>query len=303
MYRRSENMSRSRFEMMKIIKKELINEFDEKFNKGDIVLFKDINNMLKYNKLFSVLPNVTRVKDLIKFLVENRILIPFEHQLSKNKSTTKYAFREIHKYKTPLKLRKNSFLSHYTAMYLHNLTENVPKNVYTNQEQSKKPSNKSYNLQQSSINRAFSKPMRKTNNIASFDNFSAYMLNGKNTERMGVAEIEVDGELLPVTDIERSLLDVSIRPGYGGGVEEILKAFTNAKGEISINRLLAYLRKVDYIYPYHQVLGFYLERAGYKESQLKLLESMNIEYDFYLNYNMKNPSFSERWKLYYPQHL
>ena len=296
-------MSRSRFEMMKIIKKEIINEFDEKFNRGDIVLFKDINNMLKTNKLFSVLPNVTRVKDLISFLVENKVLIPFKHQISKNQSTTKYAFREIHKYKTPLKLRKSSFLSHYTAMYLHNLTENVPKNIYTNQEQSKKPSNKSYDLQQSSIDKAFSKPMRKTNHIVLFDNFSAYMLTGKNTERLGVIEIEVEGEVLPITDIERTLLDVSIRPGYGGGVEQILEAYTNAKSEISINRLLAYLRKVDYIYPYHQVLGFYLERAGYKESQLKLLESMDIEYNFYLNYNMKNPSFSERWKLYYPQHL
>jgi hypothetical protein len=60
---------------------------------------------------------------------------------------------------------------------------------------------------------------------------------------------------------------------------------------------------MDYIYPYHQVLGFYLEKAGYKESQLKILDNMDIEYDFYLNYKMENPSFSERWKLYYPGHL
>jgi hypothetical protein len=296
-------MSRSRFEMMNIIKKEIINEFDEKFKRGNIVLFKDINDMLKYNKIFSILPKATRVKDLINFLVENDILIPFKHQISKNQSTTKYAFREIYKHKTPLKVRNNSFLSHYTAMYLHNLTENIPKNVYTNQEQSKKPSNKSYHLQQKNIDIAFSKTMRKTNHIVFFDNFNAYMLNGKNTERLGITEIEVDGENLPITDIERTLLDVSIRPGYGGGVEEILEAYINAQGEISINRLLAYLRKMNYIYPYHQVLGFYLEKAGYKESQLKILESMDIEYDFYLNYNMKNPSFSERWKLYYPGHL
>jgi len=289
--------------MMRIIKKQIINEFDEKYKKGHLVLFKDINNMLKYNKLFSVLPKVTRVKDLINFLVENNILISFKHQISKNKSTTKYAFREIKKYKTPLKIRKKSFLSHYTAMYLHNLTENIPKYIYTNQEQSKKSSNKNYDLQQKNIDKAFSKPMRKTNHIVFFDDFNAYMLNGKNTERLGINKIEVDGDDLSITDIERTLLDVSIRPGYGGGIEEILAAFINAKGEISINRLLAYLRKTDYIYPYHQVLGFYLDKAGYKESQLKILESMDIEYDFYLNYNMTNPSFSERWKLYYPQHL
>jgi hypothetical protein len=129
------------------------------------------------------------------------------------------------------------------------------------------------------------------------------MLNGKNTERLGITEIEVDGEKLAITDIERTLVDLSIRPGYGGGVEEILAAYKNAKGEISINRLLAYLKKMDYIYPYHQVLGFYLEKAGYKESHLKILDGMDLEYDFYLNYNMKNPSFLERWKLYYPEHL
>lgn len=296
-------MSKSRFEVMKTIKKSIINEFDEKFRKGDIILFSDVSDMMKYNKIFSVLPKVTRVKDLINFLVENNVLISFNHQISKNSSTTKYAFREVYKYKTPLELRKNSFLSHYSAMYLHNLTENIPKNVYTNKEQSKKPSNKNRSLQQASIDKVFSKPMRKTNHILSFNDFNAYMLNGKNTERLGIIEIEVDEKRLPITDRERTLLDVSIRPGYGGGVEEILTAYENAKGEISINRLLAYLRKMDYIYPYQQVVGFYLEKAGYKESQLKLLESMDIEYNFYLNYNMKNPSFSERWKLYYPDHL
>jgi hypothetical protein len=279
-------MSKSRFEMMELIKKQIINEFDEKFKRGDTVLFKDINDMMKYNKLFSVLPKATRVRDLINFLVENNVLILFNHQISKKSSTTKYAFREVHKYKTPLKLRNKSFLSHYTAMYLHNLTENVPKNVYTNKEQSKKPSNKNRSLQQSSIDRAFSKPMRKTNHIVSFSDFNAYMLNGKNTEQLGITEIEVDGEELPITDIERTLLDVSIRPGYGGGVEEVLTGYENAKGEISSNILLRYLKKMDYIYPYHQVLGFYLERAGYKESYLKILESMDIKYNFYLNYNM-----------------
>ncbi|MFW6377589.1 MAG: type IV toxin-antitoxin system AbiEi family antitoxin domain-containing protein [bacterium] len=296
-------MSKSRFEVMKLIKNQIISELEEKFNPGDIISFKDINHMLKTNKIFSILPNSTRVKDVIKFLIDNNILIPFKHHISKNSSTTKYVFKEVLKYKTPISLRGSSYLSHYTALFLHGLTENVPKNIYTNKEQSPKETNKSSGLEQERIDAAFSKPMRRTNHIAEFKNFKAYLLAGKYTDKIGVIDIEIDDNKLPITDIERTLLDCTIRPGYCGGVEEVLEGYKYAKDNLSVNRLLAYLRKVDYIYPFHQAIGFYLERAGYDENQLKLVESMDINYKFYLTYNMDKPGFSERWQLYHPQHL
>ncbi len=294
---------KSRFEVMKTIKKQMIQELEEQFEEGSIITFNDINRLLKSNQIFSILPKITKVKDVINFFIDNKILIPFEHQISKNNSTKKYVFKTIFKYKTPISIRKSSYLSHYIALFLHGLTENVPKSVYTNQEQSKKEKSSNNSLEQNRIDAAFSKPMRKTNHMAKFSDFNAYLINGKHTDRLGVINIEIENRILSITDIERTLLDCTIRPGYCGGVEEVLEGYKTAKDDLSVNRILAYLRKINYAYPFHQAIGFYLERAGYDENQLKLVEMFDINYKFYLTYNMDNPDFSERWQLYHPKHL
>ena len=58
---------------------------------------------------------------------------------------------------------------------------------------------------------------------------------------------------------------------------------------------------MDYTYPYHQAIGFYLEKAGYNENVIKLIEKIEIKYNFYLTYEMKEKEFSERWKLFFPK--
>ena len=296
-------MPKSRFEIMELIKEQIITELEEKFNTGEAISFKNISHLLNTNKVFSILPNSTRIKDIIKFLIDNNIIIPFKHHISKDNFTTKYVFKEVLKYQTPISLRKSSYLSHYTALFLHGLTENVPKNIYVNKEQSPKKRNRDVDLEQHRIDAAFSRPMRRTNHIAHFEDFKAYLLAGKHTDNIGVVDTEIDNYKIPVTDIERTLLDCTIRPGYCGGVEEVLEGYRLAKDDLSVNRLLAYLRKVDYIYPFHQAIGFYLEKAGYNDHQLKLVESIDINYKFYLTYNMDDPGFSKRWQLYYPGHL
>jgi hypothetical protein len=64
------------------------------------------------------------------------------------------------------------------------------------------------------------------------------------------------------------------------------------------------LKKIDYTYPYHQVIGFYLEISGaYRESQIALMRKQEMMYDFYLMHKMEKPEYSSKWKLYYPKGL
>jgi hypothetical protein len=84
----------------------------------------------------------------------------------------------------------------------------------------------------------------------------------------------------------------------------VLKAFKNAKGKVSINRLADMLKNLDYVYPYHQAIGFYLERAGvYDKSSIRLLRKTKMSHDFYLAHGMKDPEYSKEWRLFYPQGL
>ena len=74
-----------------------------------------------------------------------------------------------------------------------------------------------------------------------------------------------------MTNVERTLIDITFRPVYAGGVLEVLKAFTQAKRQVTTKNLLKLLEEMDYAYPYHQAVGFYLESSGtYSEVDIKL---------------------------------
>ena len=112
------------------------------------------------------------------------------------------------------------------------------------------------------------------------------------------------GERTLVTDIERTLIDITVRPIYSGGIHEVLAAFKKAAKIVSINKLTAQLKTLDYIYPYHQAIGFYLEKAGnYKDTQIELLKDFDFNYDFYLDHATEEVEYSKEWKLYYPKNF
>ncbi|RZK26405.1 MAG: hypothetical protein EOO43_02905 [Flavobacterium sp.] len=202
-----------------------------------------------------------------------------------------------------------SYLSHYSAVNILGLTEQIPKTVYITQEQSKKPlasieiSRRS--LTQESIDAAFKKPQRVSDIRALLNGYELVLLKGKNTSNAGVRSIG-EGGAVRITDVERTLIDIAVRPSYSGGVFEALKAYriANQLGNVSINKLLGYLNKMDFIYPYHQAIGFYLERAGgYKESQIQKFRDIKKELKFYLAYDMREMDYSEEWKLFVPKGL
>jgi hypothetical protein len=63
------------------------------------------------------------------------------------------------------------------------------------------------------------------------------------------------------------------------------------------------LKLLKFIYPYHQAVGFYLDRAGYKPSLLDLLRSIPMEFDFYLEHHMQKKEYIKTWRLHIPRGL
>lgn len=292
----------NRFQVLKLIKPKIINKLEEL--EKDVLSFGDITDLMDYCKNELMLPRITSKEEFLEFLVGNKILT--EYKLLKEENVTRrYAYnKDTSIYEIALSINNKAYLSHYSAMYINNLTNNVPKHIYINIEQCKK-NIKNSPLKQESIDKAFSNPFRKTNNIYRIEDKlnNIYVLNGKFSDRYGVKKIEFEGRKLEVTSIERTLIDIVVRPQYSGDTLEVLNAYKLAKGRISANRLRAILKKLDYTYPYHQAIGFYMQKAGYDEKQLNLLRSIPMEYDFYLTNEMKNTSYSKEWKIYYPKDL
>ncbi len=157
-------------------------------------------------------------------------------------------------------------------------------------------------LTQERIDKTFSKSQRVSNSYFLFNKYNIQMLNGKGTGNLGVIKSLQSGQYFEYTDIERTLIDIAVRPMYAGGVSEVLEAYKKARGRVEVKKLAKYLEKIDFIYPYHQVIGFYLERAGYTESDFTQF-AKEMDYKFYLTYNIPNKIFSQKWQLYYPSEL
>lgn len=167
-----------------------------------------------------------------------------------------------------LRIKKDSaFFSHESAMWIHGLNENH-NNIFINNEQ------------------------------------SPTLINGKHSGRLEVQQSQApSGHPVDVTSLERTLVDITVRPGYSGGVPAVLQAFRSARGRISVTKLLGVLRKLDYTYPYHQSIGFYLERTGYSQADQTLAKDLGAKFDFYLSHGLRNPAFDPNWRVFFPKRL
>lgn len=215
-------------------------------------------------------------------------------------------------YEIALSLLSQSFLSHYSALYVNDLTINNPKDIYINKEQSKKDYylDDEKSISQGRVDYAFSKKMRQTNMIYSFtyDNISykVHVLNSKNTNNTGVITKKVIGFSKPIrtTNVERTLIDAVVRPGYSGGVTEILDAFVRINGN-NVDKIWKYLKKFNYSYPYYKSVAFYLKYANYDyQAEFdKYKNDPRNNLDFYLDYQMPNTQKDEELGIFYPKSI
>ncbi|MEI7824978.1 MAG: type IV toxin-antitoxin system AbiEi family antitoxin [Chlorobiaceae bacterium] len=281
-----------------IAKKDIITFFEN--NPLKVFCAHDISAILdKHRNEWRLTESMTTEKFIAELLSKTKLqalTFPFV-----NKTLRRYVYETAPLYELAQGLKPKAYLSHYTALYLHQLTEQLPKTIYVTFEQSPKEIERTI-LKQKDIEQAFSKPQRSSNNVAIYEGVSIYLLNGKYTGNEGVMTMEHPKEgTLIVTNLERTLIDIAVRPAYSGGIGEVLKAYENARENISVNKLNAMLSRLDFTYPYHQAIGFYMEKAGYRDSLLNLLKKRGFQYDFYLTYAMQETEYSETWKLYYPK--
>ncbi len=198
-------------------------------------------------------------------------------------------------------LKEKAYLCHGTAVFLHGLTDLQPRTFYINREQTPKPAPKG-KLTQAAISRAFGGKQRTSKYIFTYDGNRFVLLSGKSTNRHGVIHTQgPSGEPLALTDLERTLIDIVVRPAYAGGAVEILHAYQAARGKLNPLKLAKTLNALDYKYPYRQAIGFLLERSGHAESALKAFRKPGLDFDFYLSNAMVNPDYDKSWRLFIPQ--
>jgi hypothetical protein len=287
---------------LQIAKSDIVTAFD---SAGKRVFWpSDISQLLEQNRAFWRLAQSTTTAKFLKFLLEKtdlhlEYLEPMNHP--NVPGISRYIWKEASAYEIALSMKREAYLCHGTAMFLYGLTDQIPSKIYVNSEQSPKPS--SGRLSQEGINRAFAGKQRESQFIFKFNGSEALLLWGKNTGQLEVTDLEYSKTNLRVTGMERTLIDIAVRPSYAGGVFQVLDAYRGAKERVSVGTLLATLKKLDYVYPYHQAIGFYMQKAGYAKSQYNRLKSIGLEYDFYLGYGLKDKEYDSDWRLFFPKSL
>jgi len=237
----------------------------------------------------------------LNFLTTEQILTRYD--LDFPQSVTRYCREPCSPLALALSLRLDSYLCHHTASYLHGLTPVLPPVVYVNSEQNNDGKTGS-GLRQESVDAVFQRGPRLTNNRAAYQDRELCQLNGKYTARFGVIEcLHPHHGPLRLTGLERTLVDLAVRPCHAGGTNEVLRAYMAAASRVSIELLTDTLAALDFTYPYHQAIGFYLERARYPKEAIDQLRAQPMEIDFYLDYAMPDPVYSSHWRLYYPREL
>ena len=252
----------------------------------------------------------TKLYEFIDFLVKSSELRPVRFPFPQ-REVSGYTWGRVPLLETLIELVDRGFYSHYTALRIHGLTEQVPKTIYINQE---KPPSSDFDrdvdtvYEQEAIDRAFKKQPRATKNEIELpvEQYRVVMLQSAYHEGLGIIDgifHEGSEEGLPVryTDLERTMIDIVTRPFYAGGVAEVAKAFENAKGKLSVNKMSAMLKKMGFGYPYHQAIGYYLERAGYKTSLVDIFRRQPMVRDFYLTHGLDKTTYCREWRLHVPE--
>lgn len=263
----------------------------------------ELGEILEQNRAFWRLSSRTRLRQFIEFLIEKgdlhlKEITPVNHDIS---PIYRYVWKEASAFEVALTLKREAYLCHGTAVAIHGLNDQIPQRLYLNKEQSPKES--SGGLTQAGIDRAFANKQRETRLLYRFDETEVAIVWGKHTGNLEVIETSFGGANLRVTSIERTLIDIAVRPAYAGGPLQVLAAYRGAMKTASVGVLVATLRKLEYIYPFHQAIGFYMERAGYPESKYRRLKELGLKFDFYLSYGTKDTEYVPNWRIHIPRGL
>ena len=287
---------------IQIAKPDIVKTFEQM---PRILKARDVATAFNENRDFWRLTKSTSLKSFVTFMTEKTRLKSVRFSFPQ-REVSGFTWGDQPLLEVLLGLVDNSYLSHYTAIRIHGLTEQVPKTIFINQEKSSHTASHTEPpdlLAQPDIDLAFSKPPRASQNEITHGDVRIVMLRSAYQASLGVITGTVnyggDRDLqLRYTSLERTLIDVAVRPFYAGGVFEVAKAFENARDHVSVNTMAAMLKRMKYIYPYHQAIGYYLERAAYKPSLIELFKKLPMERDFYLTHAMGKTSYIKPWRVH-----
>ena len=208
---------------------------------------------------------------------------------------TRYSFhKDIPDETLLLSLKKRAFLSMSSSLNYQGLSSYRDDFVFISQEQSPKEDYNHSKLTQEAIDNAFSKDYRRTKKVGKYNNKHIVFLEPKNTKEFGV--IEING--IKVSSVSRALVEMVVNVQYFRNTKELISVFKKIKSNIDIDEVFDIVEKFDFIYPYHQSIGYILEKIGFKREKLYKFKECVSKLNFYTDKKQDNYKYIAYWKMY-----
>lgn len=274
----------------------------------DVMTYRDIATYFEQKKSNWGLLKTTTVGNFLDFLISNQIVRQFNYSFSTKIHGTRFLRRSGAHTTAILSLRPKSFLSHAGAAYVHKLLRSEPFLLVFNMEQIGVESNAMPS--QEAIDRAFQNKQRISKARSRVDGLECVMVHSKDVGNINVVEHTCpdpwNQSMIKVrcTSIERTLIDMVVRPAYSGGIDSVLFAWSQVGDLVSIDDLLHVYGEMDFTYPYHQVFGWIMEYTGvFRSDDIKKVQMLSTDRDFYAVHGFKKGvlDYNSKWKLFVPK--
>ena len=215
----------------------------------------------------------------------------------------------IDAYELPVAAIPKGYFCDLTAVYHHSLTNQIPNAVYWCHENlAPRKRGGAENLSNARIRNAFLKPHRHTSFVIPHRDHDILVVAGSRGPSHGVETVQRQHSPCPVgsrvTSLERTLIDAVVSPHYSGGLTSLCEYFRAARKRLDVTQMLDIYRKLDFVYPYAQSIGFMLDHCGMKDEAEEVMSAYPPRQRFYIDHDAKSTwVYDERWMLFHPKGL
>lgn len=183
----------------------------------------------------------------------------------------------IHEFEIATHLVAPSTISHFSAFHTHELTDQIPQIVFA------------------TTPTGASLPRVPRGELFTYKDVRYCYSQIKSEHFFGIETIWIGEARIPITDLERTLLDGLMKPKYCGGFMEVLAAYSTPR-EINISKLVDYALRLDISVA--KRLGWVLEHIGIGDEYLDTLAALPFAGFIKLDTSAKKSGpYSKRWQI------
>lgn len=203
--------------------------------------------------------------------------------------------KEFNIYDFAYSLENKSFFPMFTSLNIQGLSNYRNNFVFISRERKERNNFISRSLTQDAIDKAFTRNPRRTKAYDVINGYNLVLLESNNTEGIGI--INYNG--YRVSSINRAFIEIISNIHYFISPNNVINEFKIIKNKLDIDEILKIIEKFDFVYPYYQLAGYYLEEIGFTKNELFKFYSKKSDLIFYTIKNKKKYEFNEYWNIKY----